>query len=120
MLWILLHFPFTCFLLILLTTYLPSFFRAQKTLKAAVETHADVATEDRSPFQKRPSSSRAAMVAVASLEKAMAELDDEIHMPDGVNYETWKKLVAIRRVKVEKEQQVDHIHSLNYLCLPLF
>jgi len=80
--------------------------KAQKTLKAAVESHADVATENRNPFQQRPSSSRAASVAAASLEKAMAELDDDQHMPDGVNYDTWRKLVAIRRIKVEKEQQV--------------
>ena len=93
---------------IIQATCLLQFFRAQKTLKAAVETHADVATESRNPFQQRPSSSRAASLAAASLEKAMIELDDEQHMPDSLNFETWKKLVAIRRIKVEKEQQVDY------------
>lgn len=83
--------------------------RAQKVLKAAVESHADVATENRNPFQPRPSSSRAATMAAASLEKAMVELDDEQHMPEGITFETWKKLVAVRRLKVEKEQQVGYI-----------
>eukprot|EP00795_Rhopilema_esculentum_P012071 gene12071-2664_t len=80
--------------------------RAQKTLKAAAESQADVGAENRNPFQPRPSSSRAASLAAASLEKAMMELDDDQHMPDGLHYETWRKLVGVRRLKVEKEQQV--------------
>ena len=112
-----LNYPFHSSMLIVQTTCLLFFFRAQKTLKAAVESHADVATENRNPFQQRPSSSRAASVAAASLEKAMAELDDDQHMPDGVNYDTWRKLVAIRRIKVEKEQQVDLTYRSQQLKL---
>ena len=45
-------------------------------------------------------------MAAATLDKAMSELDDDQHMPEGLNYDTWRKLVALRRLKVEKEQQV--------------
>ena len=83
-----------------------NFCRAQKTLKAAVESQADVSTNSRNPFQARPSSSRALALAAATLDKAMSELDDDQHMPEGLNYDTWRKLVALRRLKVEKEQQV--------------
>ena len=71
-----------------------------------MESQADVATNSRNPFQARPSSSRALAQAAATLDKAMSELDDDQHMPEGLNYDTWRKLVALRRLKVEKEQQV--------------
>ena len=78
--------------------------RAQRTLKAAVETQGDA--EKGNPFQPRPSSSRAASAAAASLERAMLELDSEQHMPENIEQETWQHLVALRRNKLEKEQQV--------------
>ncbi len=98
---------YPAFILTLMLTYhLIGIFRAQKTLKAAVETQADVPASGGNPFKPRPSSSRAVSVAVATLEKAMTELDDDQHMPEGVDHETWRRLVMLRRFKVEKEQQV--------------
>ena len=36
----------------------------------------------------------------------MDELDDEQHMPEGVESAVWQRLVQARRQKVESEQQV--------------
>lgn len=36
----------------------------------------------------------------------MDELDDEQHMPEGVESAVWQRLVQSRRQKVESEQQV--------------
>ena len=63
-------------------------------------------TEKGNPFQLRPSSSRATSAAAAGLEKAMHDLDNEQHMPENIDLEIWHHLVALRRNKVEKEQQV--------------
>jgi len=64
-------------------------FRAQRTLKAAVETQGDTTTSDKgNPFQPRPSSSRAASAAAANLERAMIDLDNEQHMPENIEVET--------------------------------
>ena len=90
-------------------------FRAQKSLKAAAETQADAPSPSGNPFQPRPSSSRAVSMAAVTLERAMTDLDDEQHMPEGINHDTWRKLISLRRLKVEKEQQVyltDHHHEL--------
>ena len=65
-------------------------------------------TEKGNPFQYRPSSSRATSAAAASMEKALTELDSEQHMPENVEIEAWQHLVALRRNKVEKEQQVNY------------
>lgn len=81
------------------------FFRGQKQLKAATESHGDL-PESGSPCGPRPSSSRANSEAVRSLERAMDELDDEQHMPEGVEPAVWQRLVQARRQKVESEQQV--------------
>jgi len=80
--------------------------RAQRTLKAAVESQADVTPSDENPFHPRPSSSRAASAAAQVLEKAMLDLDSEHHMPENVEIDSWRKLVMLRRTKVEKEQQL--------------
>ena len=37
----------------------------------------------------------------------MDELDDEQHMPEGVESAVWQRLVQTRREKVESEQQVN-------------
>ena len=37
----------------------------------------------------------------------MNELDDEQHMPEGVESAVWQRLVQTRREKVESEQQVN-------------
>lgn len=79
--------------------------RGQKQLKAATESHGDL-PESGSPFGLRPSSSRANSEAVRNLERAMEELDDEQHMPEGVEPAVWQRLVQARRQKVESEQQV--------------
>ena len=36
----------------------------------------------------------------------MVELDDEQHMPEGVDTAVWQRLVDARKQKVESEQQV--------------
>ena len=41
-----------------------------------------------------------------SLEKAMAELDHQEHMPEGLDEHVWQRLVQARRMKVESEQKV--------------
>ena len=41
----------------------------------------------------------------------MDELDDEQHMPEGVESAVWQRLVQARRQKVESEQQV----KINYI-----
>lgn len=79
--------------------------RGQKQLKAATESHGEL-PESGSPFGPRPSSSRTNSVALRSLERAMDELDDEQHMPEGVESAVWQRLVQARRQKVESEQQV--------------
>jgi len=79
--------------------------RGQKQLKAATESHGDL-PESGSPFGPRPSSSRANSEAVRNLERAMDELDDEQHMPEGVESAVWQRLVQARRQKVDSEQQV--------------
>ncbi|PFX29198.1 cilia- and flagella-associated protein 43-like [Stylophora pistillata] len=79
--------------------------RGQKQLKAAAESHGDT-FDGGSPFGPRPSSSRSNSVAMRSLERAMDELDDEQHMPEGVESAVWQRLVQARRQKVESEQQV--------------
>lgn len=79
--------------------------RGQKQLKAATESHGDH-PDGGSPFGPRPSSSRSNSVAIRSLERAMDELDDEQHMPEGVESTVWQRLVQARREKVESEQQV--------------
>lgn len=79
--------------------------RGQKQLKAATESHGDL-PESGSPFVPRPSSSRTTSEAQRSLERAMDELDDEQHMPEGVESAVWQRLVQARRQKVESEQQV--------------
>lgn len=80
--------------------------RGQKQLKAATESHGDH-PDGGSPFGPRPSSSRSNSVAIRSLERAMDELDDEQHMPEGVESAVWQRLVQTRREKVESEQQVN-------------
>ncbi|XP_066933494.1 cilia- and flagella-associated protein 43-like [Clytia hemisphaerica] len=84
--------------------------RAQRTLKAAFENQNDIISttpyDKGNPFQQRPSSSRAVSAAAANLERAMLELDNEQHMPENVDIETWKRLIMLRRTKVEKEQQL--------------
>ena len=80
--------------------------RGQKQLKAATESHGDL-PESGSPFVPRPSSSRTTSEAQRSLERAMDELDDEQHMPEGVESAVWQRLVQARRQKVESEQQVN-------------
>ena len=72
-------------------------------------------TEKGNPFQYRPSSSRATSAAAASMEKALTDLDNEQHMPENVEIETWQHLVTLRRKKVEKEQQVINNFQLNNL-----
>ena len=93
--------------------------RAQRTLKAAVENQNDIPStipyDKGNPFQQRPSSSRAASAAAANLERAMLELDSEQHMPENVEMETWKRLIMLRRTKVEKEQQVIKLWC-HHLC----
>lgn len=39
----------------------------------------------------------------------MDELDDEQHMPEGVESAVWQRLVQARRQKVDSEQQVGFI-----------
>lgn len=41
-----------------------------------------------------------------TLEKAMAELDQPGHMPEGLDEHVWTRLVHARRIKVESEQNV--------------
>lgn len=84
------------------------FFRGQKQLKAAAESHGEL-TESGNPFVPRPSSSRTQSEAQRSLERAMDELDDEQHMPEGVEFAVWQRLVQARRQKLESEQQVSDI-----------
>lgn len=79
--------------------------RGQKQLKAAAESHGEL-TESGNPFVPRPSSSRTQSEAQRSLERAMDELDDELHMPEGVESAVWQRLVQARRQKLESEQQV--------------
>ncbi|XP_068708688.1 cilia- and flagella-associated protein 43-like [Montipora foliosa] len=79
--------------------------RGQKQLKAATESHGDL-PESGSPFGPRPSSSRTHSEAQRSLERAMDELDDEEHMPEGVESAVWQRLVQARRQKLESEQQL--------------
>lgn len=93
-------------IVMLLTSCVVRFFlRGQKQLKAATESHGEL-PESGSPFGPRPSSSRTNSVALRSLERAMDELDDEQHMPEGVESAVWQRLVQARRQKVESEQQV--------------
>ncbi|XP_057306385.1 cilia- and flagella-associated protein 43-like [Hydractinia symbiolongicarpus] len=77
--------------------------RAQRTLKAATESHKDAFSAE---SKTRPSSSRAASAAAHNLEKAMQELDSEHHMPEHMDVEVWKRMVMLRRNKVEREQQL--------------
>lgn len=79
--------------------------RGQKQLKAAAESHGEL-TENGNPVVPRPSSSRTQSEAQRSLERAMDELDDEQHMPEGVESAVWQRLVQARRQKLESEQQV--------------
>lgn len=81
--------------------------RGQKQLRAAAESHNEMPTQNGgSPFEARPSSSRAHSAAARHFEKAMAELDNEEHMPEGVDIDVWHRLVDFRKQKVESEQQV--------------
>ena len=73
------------------------FCRGQKTLKAATDTHAESETA---------STGKQSYTALQSLEKAMAELDNPEHMPEGLDEHVWQRLVEARRVKVESEQRV--------------
>ncbi|XP_015758446.1 PREDICTED: cilia- and flagella-associated protein 43-like [Acropora digitifera] len=79
--------------------------RGQKQLKAAAESHGEL-TESGNPVVPRPSSSRTQSEAQRSLERAMDELDDEQHMPEGVESAVWQRLIQARRQKLESEQQV--------------
>ena len=43
----------------------------------------------------------------------MDELDDEQHMPEGVESAVWQRLVQTRREKVESEQQVNWLLQIS-------
>ena len=75
-----------------------------------------------SPFSPRPTSSRAHSAAARTLEKAMVELDDEQHMPEGVDTAVWQRLVDARKQKVESEQQVKErgLISIRRKCFCVF
>ena len=79
--------------------------RGQKQLKIAADTQVETEGGG-SPFTPRPSSSRAHSAAARTLEKAMVELDDEQHMPEGLETSVWQRFVDTRRQKVDSEQQV--------------
>ena len=69
--------------------------RGQKTLKAATDVHAESETMLKQSH-----------TGMQSLEKAMAELDHQGHMPEGLDEHVWQRLVHARRMKVESEQKV--------------
>lgn len=47
----------------------------------------------------------------------MDELDDEQHMPEGVESAVWQRLVQARRQKVESEQQVNAMFDSEIVLL---
>ena len=56
------------------------------------------------PFALRPSSACGKGHPV--VEDPMIELDDESHMPEGLEYPNWERFVVYRRRKVDSEQKV--------------
>lgn len=58
------------------------------------------------PFSDRPSTARRNEEARYALNQAMAELNQEKNIPEGVDNQSWEHLCAYRMEKIEKELQV--------------
>ncbi|XP_056430962.1 cilia- and flagella-associated protein 43 isoform X2 [Hyla sarda] len=63
-------------------------------------------TESEVPFGDRPGSAKAHNDSNVQLMKAMDELDDPVHMPEGLDLAIWERFCLARRSKMEYEQQV--------------
>ncbi|XP_069827504.1 cilia- and flagella-associated protein 43 isoform X2 [Dendropsophus ebraccatus] len=63
-------------------------------------------TESEAPFGDRPGSAKAHNDSIVQLMKAMDELDDPVHMPEGLDLAVWERFCLARRSKMEYEQQV--------------
>lgn len=58
------------------------------------------------PFSDRPSTARRNEEARYALNQAMAELNQEKNIPEGVDNQSWEHLCAYRMEKIEKELQI--------------
>merc|ERR1711971_400726 len=55
------------------------------------------------PFADRPSTARQHAQAKYQLDHAIAELDKEINIPEGVELPVWQRLCQYRREKIEND-----------------
>ena len=80
------------------------FFRGQKA-RASTETPIyDPSSSN--PFSERPSTARQSEQAASAMESALAELDKDSNMPEGLDLPVWERMCAYRRQKIESEQLV--------------
>ena len=97
--------------------------RVQRTLKVAIDNH--VSLTEGNACELRSPSSLATSTAGQAVECTLNELDSIENKPDKILAETWSKLVALRRGKFEKEQQVftsnkkSLLISYDFICFKL-
>ena len=61
------------------------------------------------PFADRPSTALKSDQARRATENALAELDKESNMPEGIDPGLWQRFCLYRRQKIESDQQVSII-----------
>ncbi|XP_077865529.1 LOW QUALITY PROTEIN: cilia- and flagella-associated protein 43-like [Saccoglossus kowalevskii] len=77
-------------------------FRRRPRGRRGAEPSMDVLVSG-SPYGDRPVSPQQQLLNIL---KGLEDLDDESHMPEGVEYSAWQKMTLARRSKVESEQNV--------------